>query len=466
MIVRRVDLVSAPPSGVSRLAASLVAIMVLAPVPLGSNRPAFIAWLGLALGGLLLLTVASPAHRAALSIQGAAGPASLFLGVVAFIAFQAMPNMPEAWQADAWLLAADTLGAPVWGSISIAPEATLLALMRLCSNLAAAWLGWALLRDEASRRVALWAILLATAATSAYGLVNWVAGWNSVLGIPKERFVTDVTGTFINRNHFAIHAAIALAAAAELLASSFGRLEGMARIRQLLLILGLGGLIGVAILFTHSRAGIALACLAPVIVILLRGSVSAMPGVLKLAIGAAVLVAAGAASVAGLGYAVQERQEALDGGLLERLQVWQLSWQAWRENPILGQGYGTFEFAFPALRDASLSLGPSWDRAHNIYLEALIGLGTPAFVALALALGWVILRCLRTALTERRETGLLRVALAGVFVAAAQSTLEFSLSIPGIAIPLSILLGAAAARSMARGPDVPAVFVSADRRLA
>jgi len=428
-----------------------LAFLALAPLPLGGNRPIFWNLNALALGALLLAAAAGPL-RARLGLAGLGWPLALMLAVLGWIIIQALPGVPAALVHEAWLSAAAPLGMALPGSISIAPDATLAAALRLLSDLAAFWLGWALLRGARAQGLLLTSIACAALAYSLYGLLDMAMGWRSVLWLLKQKYHGDLTATFINRNHFAVYGAIALAAVAELLC-------GARRPARVLLLVGAGLMIGLAVLLTHSRAGVAVAVAAPALVLLLRAMVVARHWVWRLAAIAALLLAGLAAIATALFTVLAPRVATIGSEAAERLAVWRLSWEALWQRPLLGHGFGAFEELFPMLRDDSLRVWPSWDHAHNIYLEAALGLGLPAFVALAVAIVWLLCSCLRVALREQRETAVVRVALAGFLAAAAQSALEFSLHIPAISLLVAALLGAAAARALAREAPIRQVFI-------
>ena len=126
-----------------RMARALVLIVVLAPLPFGSNRPW--AWSLLALAaGALLLSWAWRSWRsgapAAVAPARVGGPMLLFLLVCLYAGLQAVPGLPD-WLANPyWQLPARLLGEAPRNSISIDPAGTITALMRLLTYGAIFWL--------------------------------------------------------------------------------------------------------------------------------------------------------------------------------------------------------------------------------------------------------------------------------------------------------------------------------------
>jgi len=88
-----------------------------------------------------------------------------------------------------------------------------------------------------------------------------------------------------------------------------------------------------------------------------------------------------------------------------RASVWQISWEAFKERPILGYGLENFPLAFDKYYDPSLpkigqivpgeELWQWFDRAHNVFFETLVTggtLGFAAYIALFVLLLWFLQR--------------------------------------------------------------------------
>ena len=69
-----------------------------------------------------------------------------------------------------------------------------------------------------------------------------------------------------------------------------------------------------------------------------------------------------------------------------RGRVFELTWNAIRDNPWLGYGYGSYQEAFPLYKTMDIAGSTShpllWDYAHNTYLETIFELGLPAAILL------------------------------------------------------------------------------------
>ncbi len=81
----------------------------------------------------------------------------------------------------------------------------------------------------------------------------------------------------------------------------------------------------------------------------------------------------------------QETRGTLVHSVTERLELWNIGWQAFTQHPVVGWGYETFTVPFDQLRDARVqtNMTERWaDRAHNQWLDALVSTGLIGFTAL------------------------------------------------------------------------------------
>jgi O-antigen ligase len=113
------------------------------------------------------------------------------------------------------------------------------------------------------------------------------------------------------------------------------------------------------------------------------------------------------------------------------------------DNFWLGTGFGTFEDVFPLYRDPSCSgIMGLWDRAHNSYLEFVLGTGLIGLVfltALLTNLGRVLLTGIRN---RRRFRFAPAAGIAILTTVAAHALVDFSIQIQGFAVFCSSALAA------------------------
>lgn len=440
------------------LLAGLVAGLAWAPFWLGGNRP--LAWgvnavlfPGLALAYEAIALAQGRPHPVALT--RVAGPAALFGLATLWALLQSAP-LPQAAH-PLWLVAAQALGRPLAGAMSLNPGETRLAAMRLLTDASVFWLALQLCRRPERAHWLLGAVAAIVGAYSACGLALAPDGGNPFVETPPVPGVARAT--FVNRNHFATYAGLGVVVATGL-ALRFFRMAWMQSadgprppvlavatawrgwLAASLGVLALAGLLG-----SGSRGGTlaTAAGLAALLGLLLaRGSRrTALGGLLALALVVAL----------GVGFeffpdrlVVARLAEAGLGGE-SRLPVDAIVARAILDHPLTGMGYGAFADAFPIYRDQSIPTVGVWDKAHNTWLETLLGLGLVFGAALIASLVWLAGLCAAGALRRRRDAAAPLIAAAASVVVGVHALVDFSLQIEAVAITYLAILGAGVAQS-------------------
>lgn len=428
---------------------ALLAVLALAPLWFGSNRP--FAWnLNALVLGLLVFgaTVALTIDRApAPRLGSAVVPAALSAVALGWVALQALPGMPAILGNDAWILAEEALGRPLANSISIAPDLTIQSLLRLLTDAAGCWLAFLLVASRDRAHLLVQTIAVAAGVYALYGLVVLALGSPMVLWIEKTAYRSDATGPFLNRNTFATFLAIGLVAAVDMVWTRF-RLwrEGEAGIGLIVGGMTVAVLIGLALALSHSRAGVAVgvAGLAAYMLLRLVGGRSSIAQRIVAGLFAGAIVMAG---IVGLAVVSSRRATGLDEDWEARLAVYRMTWQAAVEHLWTGIGAGTFELFFATVRTDEIRQTQTWDKAHNTYLEAILTLGLPAALMLTVAIVWIVVLCLRGAFVDKRDRSAQRVAVAAVLVVGLHSLVDFSLQIQAVSLIVFALLGAGLRRT-------------------
>ena len=475
--------------------ASLLALAFLVAVPYGSVDPwwegAFEAsvfalgalWMleGMLAGGHWLV----PEHR-------------LLLPVAALILFAAAQTLPLA-------SAREVAGVAVRASLSADPQET----WRFALKLAALGLLLALLLRYTSGARRLRALAHAAAGvgflSAAFGVLRLVAGRETVAFI-SERLAANRDGfaQFINRNHFAFLAEMALGAALGLLIHA-GR-----RRRRLPAYVALALTVWTALVLSNSRGGILAMFVALVSTAILytspadeqreasessrgreasrssfvrdveddeargrrdaegrrgrgrrragRGRAWRESWVFKGALLASLLVVTLVGVLWVGGERLAERIEALPTDVAaegprwgdRRTEIWRAAWRLFLDRPLAGTGLGAFRAAVPAHHDASGEM--SLEQAHNDYLELLAGGGLVG-AALFAWLAWAVVararRSLRSPDNFRRAAT--AGAAAGLLAVAAHSLFDFGLHITANAYVLAMLLAVVCAGGRVEG---------------
>ena len=443
----------------------LVALVVLAPLPLGSNRPW--AWFLLAtgVGGLLTLWFAGmalarqpqpvAAHHFRVTLL-------LFAWVCLWAVIQWAPWTPASWHHPLWAEASRVLGQDLAGRISVNPERTLTALVRLVCYGGVFWLSLQLCRDFERARRGLRLIVYSGALYALYGLFVQFSSSDKILWMDKWAYPGVVTSTFVNRNSYASFAGLGLVCAFALFlnevrgasgTNASARMKIRSSVEQLLgpaapLCVAML-VIATALLLTESRAGTSSTLLGLLVLVgaaftgrTIRARQAAVPALLLLMAGVAVF------SMSGENLA--ERLARTEAGELtgrNRGAAYTIVIRAIGDAPLLGTGYGSFRDVFPIYRDASIEGSGSWDKAHNTYLENALELGIPAAAALCGAVLGCARRCWLGIRQRRRNRIYPAVGVATTALVAAHSAVDFSLQIPAVSVTYAFILGIACAQS-------------------
>jgi O-antigen ligase len=417
----------------ARLSFALMALVALAPVPLGSNRPVFwmvlatvvFAILGIYLGALAVhrIRLRNPLWR----VPIIAGLAVLFLG---YAVLQTVPlggMLPFAPLSDGN------------GIISLSRDATRIATLRWASYAAFFFLMLQVVDNRTRARTLAWAIFLIITAHAAYGLISLRFLGEAFSWGPKDAYKTVVTGTFVNRNSFATFAGSGAILGFSLLMHEALRRRASARSRFwmvsvdgirtatlwicLLVILA-------ALVATGSRMGVAGtgAGLILVSVLLIRKHARNFRGSRLLLFTVGAIVLAGVFTV--FGQLVLDRAifSAADSG--SRLDLYKQVLELVRARPLFGFGLDSFPLAYEQVHRPPVSPDLVWGRAHSTYLTLWSEMGlifgsVPLLISALIA--W---RLARSAFSGKRDFVLAIAGLGVITLAAIHSLVDFSLEMP------------------------------------
>jgi hypothetical protein len=333
-----------------------------------------------------------------------------------------------------------TLGIALYGALAV----FLLGMIRIVSARGAAavarplvFFGFAL---------AIFGILQSALLANKDGIVE------QIYGFWRPRQGGNPFGPFVNRNHFEgwalmmLPIAVASAVAASERGKKHTRGGGVSWLSTpqgaaMLLVAFAAGIIGLALLMTLSRSGLA----AFTGMTLLFGWVivgrQATKGAKVVAATLIVILFVGATAWAGLG-AITNRVSLAnrDGSGGRRFEAWSDATRIIRDFPVTGSGLNTFGVAMMVYQSSNRQL--HFQEAHNDYLqlasEGGLLLGVPLLLALL-----IFVRDVRRRFRESPKEGTtywLRVgATVGLVGIAMQSVLDFSLQMPGNAALFALL---------------------------
>jgi O-antigen ligase len=426
--------------------ASLMLVVALAVVPLGSNRPFLWAFWPLVLG---LLSFACTAFHLLMRRPFPLPLASIRTLVALYAVFCVV-----------LLLQLAPLGSLYWGAllapagitlhppaISTTPGETLLMLLR--------WVGYGLmfflaLQVAGSPRRRLWLLqMLGIIVTlhAVLALLSFHQWGNTILGVERWAYPDSITGTFVNRNSFASFLAIGLTITTTLLLRSLVTASGTERLTGaatycLCLVFQASALLG-----TNSRMGLLVGVLGPAVVLVCQVGRVRRQGLWTLVMVAAVVT--GAAWLYGSG--VWTRFLELERSGQVRLELYQQIWDMILKAPWLGFGGGSFEQAYPLFHRPPVFNELVWDRAHNTYLALWVELGLVAgSLPLLMLLGITGMVAIAWWKTDRRDPAA-PIWLGTMTIAAVHSLVDFSFEMFAIALLFSALAGIAVAAALTGG---------------
>ncbi len=439
---------------------SLLLIMALAPLPLGSNRPASWSLVALAVGGLIIAWGLLASVRPTLfRLQGrdAIWPALLWGLVIVWLLFQA--SGPQFLWHPFWDLAAG-LGEPTHGAISVAPFDTGSTAMRMMAYGGIFWLAVQTGRDSDNAHALSLGVLLVGLFYALYGLANEMLGTDSILWFEKWAYLDALTSTFVNRNSFATFAGLSMVTGLGMALRILRRDEvepiirkrrtDLSRVGAGLILIAVA-IIGVALVLTHSRAGlfstgVGMATL--VVAHLWRWR--RIPGWGMVA-GGVVLAASVLLFAAGTGTFERKVDKAEAGELGGRTWLFQRTISAIADEPLTGHGAGAFESYFQRYKNADFGGVYSISKAHNSYLEFAADAGIPALILVVVVIGGIALSSLAGMRRRKQDASYPAIGFAATALVALHSLVDFSLQIPAVAIMYATILGIGYAQAFPTG---------------
>lgn len=434
---------------------ALVTLVLLAPLPIGGIR-GFFFMLYAVIVALMGIVYAIGLHRGEVRprVPLSALPVSavLFVLVILWLVVTMLPIGLLA--APEWVALSPAV--EMTGSISIGPGVTFGTMVRY---LTAALFFVLALQVAAERqraqllfRVLLWGI----AAHALFALTALVNLGDVLVFLPKEAYVGDATGTFVNRNSFATFAAFGAIIGAALL---FGDDDGMparSAFSQTLVRAGLYlaplAVIALALAYSHSRMGMFVAALG--VGVVAAFSLFKTSGPRRLLAGGLIVAELVIGVVlANSGGVLFDRLGSVDRDADLRMTVYEQTLDLIAARPLTGYGAGTYEDAYKAIKGDPLSPDSTFDAAHDLYLELATDLGIPGAVAIVVIVLLPTLTCAAAAVRRRDNWAIPAAVVAVALAGAVHSLVDFSLQIPSIVLMYLFILAIGFAQSRQAKPS-------------
>ena len=354
-------------------------------------------------------------------------------------------------------MTAETLGEPINKTISIAPDNTHTAVMRLITYGLIFFLTFQFCRNKDKAETTLKWIATAGVLYATYGLIIHWGGFNTILWFERTAYTTDVTSTFINRNSYATYAGLGLLSLITLFLKNSTKNTGshqshsIGKQKRIELfinnswrpLLGMM-LITTALITTHSRGGFISTAIAIGVLLTIFGIKKKLKTKTLLAATGGLLI------IFLLAYSISseilvKRLDRISLDAEGRFNVYELTTNAINDSPRTGFGYGVFRESFRLYRSEDVS--GNWGKAHNTYIENSFELGYPASISLFLAITGATIIVFRGAMYRRRNWLYPATGVAVTILVAIHSLVDFSLQIPAVGIVFSSILGIAVAQS-------------------
>ena len=420
------------------VAALLLLVLALSPLPLGSNRPVFWALSAAVIFAAMAVFLLQPPKHIRPLWPALWPVAFLIAAYLAYMALQA-----------------------VFG-LSTTPRASFLALLRTLSYGAFFVLMVQVSRNKTRLYQIAFGVFAIAVAYALFGYIQLVGKIDLPAAFGLSHYPGRASGTFINPNSYATYLGFGLITGLSLLLRRLRQLRGphakngftgLADIK--LVALGLATtLILLTLLATNSRMGVASALIAAGFFMLLtlhkspqiapRASIAAALGLMLLIALAFTLY----------GSLLLERLGSLEQDADMRLALYRQVWDMVMARPLAGWGADSFPVAFQGFHRLPVSPDLVWNKAHNTYLANWTEMGL-VFGSLPLLAGILLFKALFFAmLGAGKKQVFLLAALSVLLQSALHSTVDFSLEIQAnMYMFLAILaLGTAQMLKIPRGP--------------
>jgi hypothetical protein len=285
------------------------------------------------------------------------------------------------------------------------------------------------------------AVFIIGFADAIYGLYVYLNHSGSLLWFTKKYCIDCVTGTYINRNHFAGLMNMCIPVSIGLFVS--GITSRVKARRFLFLYFLFAGIIVMVLglIFSMSRMAHLSLAAAVLFVLLLMAATktrhAALPIVLALVLGLGCLwgMWKGLAPV-------EERWQTIETSYEDRFLVWQTTFTLIKHFPLTGTGLGTYELAYPPYKPQKFG-AMIMDHAHNDYLEFLSEVGLIGFIPWLAFFLLFLASSVRALLTRRSRYSIFLGAsgLAAIVALLVHSLADFNLQIPANAMLLFLIMG-------------------------
>ncbi len=344
-----------------------------------------------------------------------------------------------------------------WAALSVYPRQTWLGLLKILAYFSAFILAAHVSDLRKNRSVLIRVLILLGVAQAAYGIVQYLTGWQQIFTYTKKYDLEEATGTFINRNHFAglLEMVIPFILASVFYAfdkwasrrhAFHGSLEGEERTsaaQEAVFYLFLLAFIVVALIFSRSRVGILALLLTIVFITVLahlklrrKGWLLGVLGFLAVVVGYSLWI--------GLGPVLDRFERITDPEYLTfegRISIWSDTLRLIGDFPLLGAGLGNFEVVYRQYQTTLVN--KAVEHAHNDYLEFAADTGIVGAALVFIPIFYLIIRMIFAFLDDHRgyRRSVTLGCIGSVLAILLHSVADFNLHIPANTLTFAVILG-------------------------
>jgi len=412
------------------------------PLPFGSNRDWAVMIFELSVFLLLLVWLIQFLKGSCTITKAfrAARPVHVCFGIFLFWSFLQTISFPGFLVS--FVSPATIIAGQVNQTVSVNPYLSVNRLLESFALYGFFCLALLLVTTRTRLKVVLFSILIAGLLQAVFGTLMLLSKLNYMFLIPKEFYITDVTGTFINRNHLAGFLEMCLAVGVGLMIAMMDGSKKNGFKKKLIYFLSvlLSPKIGVrialvimviALILTHSRMG-NVAFFSAMLIASVVGLVTNKSRSKSVLLFFASMIVVDLFLV-GTWFGIDEVAQRLEKTGFHREtrdEVYMDGLDIISAYPFTGTGGGTFESVYPIYKDGDVLL--HYDHVHNDYLEFAIEYGLPATLVLGVAVFWTLV--VSVLAQKHRKRRLLRSAgfasFMGIVAILIHSLVDFNLHIP------------------------------------
>jgi O-antigen ligase len=318
--------------------------------------------------------------------------------------------------------------------ISIDPGQTLDIGMRQAGIISLALIVMALMRHRTVRAQFVWLMAAIGLLNAVFGLLTFLGGIDLLYFKQATGGFGAVTGTYVNKNHFAglMEMALPFVVAMSIRSKMRSESRGVIAYTDGVFWMWAGAcfLMLVALLLSASRAGVAASVAGLLLSIALFSKQGSHLGK-KVAVTVFVGGLIGLVAFAVVGFDTFWQIYGQRGLSNARLLLWMDSLRLVPQFWLLGGGVGVYDYLLPVVKSAGLH-SARYDHAHNDYVEFLVTMGPVGLLMFLGVLGLIYRRLMRS---RRREEGVagspaLFAAVWALTAMLLHALLDFNLQIP------------------------------------